>query len=448
MKRLKNLQSILAGILAVYISLFLPSCTGDDVEPTYDGIRVVTSGVKDITETSAIVYGSVNKGNNPETLSESGIVSKALSENFSFDQSKIQASNTEGDFEIIIDNLEPDTKYEYRAYTISQTDTIYGDFVLFTTLAVKVPVVVTIKVDNITETSAIIYGSVSNDNPDIEILERGFISEYNSEHLNFESMKKPAGKGTGDFEKELSLLPALDYKYRAYAIYQTDTVYGDFIAFKTLEKTIETQIEFNPNITYDELSDVDGNIYKTVEIGTQVWMAENLKTTKYNDGSNIQHIEDNAQWENTSSGAYCNYSNDEATGSVYGKLYNYYAVETNKLCPAGWHVPSQDEWIVLKEYLGGDQVAGGKMREPGTSHWLETNENVTNESGFTALPSGQRFPDGRSWNMNIGGYWWSTTQDPVQEEMILIHWTGSWNYALNIGQDPKNTGFPVRCVKD
>ena len=139
------------------------------------------------------------------------------------------------------------------------------------------------------------------------------------------------------------------------------------------------------------IKDIEGNVYKTIAIGKQVWMTENLKTTKFNDGTSIPMVTENEAWIKLTTPAYSWYNNDStANKNTYGALYNWYTVKTNKLCPAGWHVPTDAEWVALITYLEGFTVAGGKMKEKGIEHWKSPNEGATNETGFTALPGGYR----------------------------------------------------------
>jgi uncharacterized protein (TIGR02145 family) len=148
------------------------------------------------------------------------------------------------------------------------------------------------------------------------------------------------------------------------------------------------------------LTDVDNNTYKVVKIGTQVWMAENLKTTRYNDGSAIPLVTDNTEWNNLTTPGYSWYNNDSATyAQTYGALYNWYTVETGNLCPTGWHVPSDAEWTTLTDYLGGEAIAGGKLKETGTAHWDSPNTGATDETGFTAFPGGNRTKNGPFSNL-------------------------------------------------
>lgn len=198
------------------------------------------------------------------------------------------------------------------------------------------------------------------------------------------------------------------------------------------------------NTPGDTLTDSDGNNYGIVTIGTQVWMAENLKTTKYKDNTPIPLIADNNNW---STPGYSWYNNDAATyKATYGALYNWYTVNTGKLCPTGWHVPTDDEWRALTSYLGGEGVAGGKLKEAGTSHWLSPNLGATNETDFTAVPGGVRNIDGQFLELGNAGYWWSSTAyDAIHafyRDMIYDdQWVNRYRYL-------KGLGFSVRCIKD
>src|SRR4030065_901517 len=161
--------------------------------------------------------------------------------------------------------------------------------------------------------------------------------------------------------------------------------------------------------TIGKVTDIEGDTYKTIVIGTQTWMAENLRTTKLNDGSPLPDVTDGTQWVRFTAPAYCWYGNNEAENKkTHGALYNWYAVGSGKLAPAGWHVPTREEWTTLINYLGGEEKAGGRMKEAGLTHWNSPNAGATNASGFTALASGGRycFCSG-SHGLKDKGYWWT-----------------------------------------
>lgn len=205
----------------------------------------------------------------------------------------------------------------------------------------------------------------------------------------------------------------------------------------------------NTDCSIDPVTDIEGNVYKTVAVGTQVWMAENLKTTKYNDGTAIPLV---TEWNLSNEPAYCWYNSDaNIYKDTYGALYNWYALNSTtngskNACPTGWHVPSDEEWTILTDYLGGKSVAGGKIKETGTSHWLSPNTGATNESGFTGLPTGYRNYSGGFNSIGRSGYWWTSTE-----------WssTGAWYrdvyfeyYSVDRSNSNKKSGATVRCIKD
>jgi uncharacterized protein (TIGR02145 family) len=143
------------------------------------------------------------------------------------------------------------------------------------------------------------------------------------------------------------------------------------------------------------VKDIDGNVYTAITIGTQIWMGENLKTTRYNDKTEIPNVVSNVLWQELTSGAYSWYDHDESTyKKAYGGLYNWYAANSGKLCPVGWRLPTPEDWTTLSDFLGGDEIAGGKLKETGTTHWSSPNTGATNETGFTGLPTGLRESDG------------------------------------------------------
>ena len=197
-------------------------------------------------------------------------------------------------------------------------------------------------------------------------------------------------------------------------------------------------------------TDADNNNYSTVNIGNQVWMAENLKTTRYNDGTPIPRETDNTAWQHLGTPACAWLNNDSATyHNMYGVLYNGFAVGTGKLAPKGWHVPSDAEWDTLITYLGGTSIAGGKLKESGTSHWLSPNTGATNETGFTALPGSEHEGAGSPGFGLIGrsAWWWSSTQNNANNSAGFISVSSDYESILKMSLI-KTMGFSVRCIKD
>ena len=214
-------------------------------------------------------------------------------------------------------------------------------------------------------------------------------------------------------------------------------------------RTVMTGIPTADNtvtFTFTECKDGDNNYYPAIQIGTQLWMAENLKTTKYIDGAtSIPNVTGNDAWINLTSPAYCWYNNDEAAyKNNYGALYNWYTVSDGNLCPTGWHVPSDPEWSTLVSSLGGNSVAGGILKETGLTHWNSPNLGATNEYGFTALPGGSR----GDIFFDIGKYgdWWSSTKSSFTDAW---YWeVGFSNIVVNKDADNIIMGFSIRCIKN
>ena len=197
----------------------------------------------------------------------------------------------------------------------------------------------------------------------------------------------------------------------------------------------------------DEVKDIEGNVYHTVTIGTQVWMVENLKTTRYKDGSDIPHITGTDEWKDLNSPGYCWYDNDIANLNPYGALYNWYVVNTGKLCPEGWHVPTADEWYSLVSYV--DPVEGnevGKLKETGTSHWNSPNTGATNETGLALLPGGGRDDDGVFQYKGMLGQYYSLYEDNASQARGYIFFSDKSTYGIRV--DFKTWGHSVRCIKD
>jgi uncharacterized protein (TIGR02145 family) len=194
----------------------------------------------------------------------------------------------------------------------------------------------------------------------------------------------------------------------------------------------------------------------SITIGTQTWTTKNLDVATYSDGTVIPQVTDPTAWASLTTGAWCYYNNDSGTGTTYGKLYNWYAVAgihdndpntpNKKLAPTGYHVPSDAEWSTLTTFLGGENVAGGKMKETGTAHWNSPNTDATNSSGFTGLPGGDRGSDGTFYYIGTLGVWWSSSEGDT-----AYAWYRSlyYNYGAafrNYGS--KIYGFSVRCLRD
>jgi uncharacterized protein (TIGR02145 family) len=201
------------------------------------------------------------------------------------------------------------------------------------------------------------------------------------------------------------------------------------------------------NYKKDTVTDMDGNVYHTIAIGTQIWMVENLKTTRYCNGDAIQEITGNKALGNLTQGAYCNYGNKSNNADTYGRLYNWNAVkDSREIAPPGWHVATDEEWETLITHLGAKEEVGGKLKEADTKHWESPNKDATNNTGFTALPGGYRKHSGTFCGIGNYGGWWSSSESKAANAWgRLMYYYNSAVYRVNYA---KKSGFSVRCVKD
>ena len=194
------------------------------------------------------------------------------------------------------------------------------------------------------------------------------------------------------------------------------------------------------------VTDANGNVYQTVKIGTQTWMAENLKSTKFNDGSAIPYVDVQANWANLNTPAFAYYAFDSANKPTYGALYNYYAATDPKIAPVGWHVPTEAEWLILLNSLGGNILAGDKLKEAGNTHWSLPSSIATNESGFTALPGGFIDVGGFSQNLTSSALYWTVTEtDATHARFISLSKSSGLVQSATI---TKGLGLSLRLVKD
>lgn len=301
------------------------------------------------------------------------------------------------------------------------------------------PIVITANVSEISVSTAVSGGNVI-DNGGANVTARGVCWSTN-ENPDIKTTKTNDGTGNGSFISTITGLTAnTKYYIRAYATNIEGTSYGENISFTTSSLTV---------------TDEDGNTYNTITIGSQTWTKENLRTTRYNDGTTIQLIINGTEWASLTTPAFCWANNDESTYKyLYGAFYNWYVVNTRKICPSGWHVPSDNEWKVLEIYLGMNQTMANLTGYRGTiegrklkseSGWYQ-NGNGSNETGFSALPTGWRDYGGDYYFIGIWTDFWTSTE---------INYDNAWSRSLgythdDIGrnEDSKKFGFGIRCIKD
>jgi uncharacterized protein (TIGR02145 family) len=318
--------------------------------------------------------------------------------------------------------------------------------------------ITTVPVSNISRTAVSLEGSLINEGTDT-IISYGFCwnsspqPTFDDNRIVVNSMK--TGNTTNgtyvNYIRDLS--PNTTYYVKAYAVTVNNKFYGEQETFTTKPATVN--ITFNPDLTYQSIPDIDRNIYKTIKIGDQESMAEHLKTTRFNDGTAIPLVTDNYVWNNLITPGYCWYNNDEeGFKNIYGGYYNWYTVKNGKLCPSGWHVPTKEDWKVLKLSLGiapelaepgapfQEITEAHKIKETGNFNWPEGSVIATNESGFTALPGGSRSVD-TSFGEGTTASWWLAC------DYALSIWIVNFdNWILDSDMLSEKYGMNVRCMKD
>ncbi len=360
---------------------------------TSNTLPVVTStSVTGLTTVQATFNAEVNNQGGG-TVTERGAVWNT-SGNPTVNSNRIPSGAGTGVYTATITGLSAGSNYYVRAYAINNFGISYGVEIPFTTLFG----LATLTTNNvIAQSITASSGGNITDNGGSTVTVRGVVWNT-SPNPTISNSKTTDGSGTGSYVSNLTALsPSTTYYVRAYATNSTGTAYGN-------------QQTFTTTATSQTVTDIDGNTYNTVQIGTQVWMSENLKTSRYRNGGSIPYVVGNADWQALTTGAWSNYGHDAANDPIYGKLYNWYTTLGDTLCPAGWGVPTDAEWTTLTTYLGGESVAGGKMKSIGTAYWNSPNTGATNESGFSVLPGGCRSNDGSFNDIRLYAFFWSATE--------------------------------------
>ncbi|MEI6143236.1 MAG: FISUMP domain-containing protein [Mariniphaga sp.] len=425
-----------AYFVRAYATNGVGTAYGNELTATTTAILpVLTTAVASSLTSNSVTIGGTITTDGGATVTARGVC-WSTTQNPTTANSKTTDGTGAGTFVSSITGLTLGTTYYISAYATNSIGTAYGSQITVTTTALA-PTLTTTAISAITITSGTSGGNVTSDGGSA-VTARG-ICWATTQNPTLANSITTDGTGTGIFTSNLSgLLPGTAYYVRAYATNNIGTSYGTQLIFSTSTASGSTVV------------DIDGNVYNTVTIGTQVWMVENLKTTKYRNGDPITNVTVDAAWSDLgygSAGAYCWYNNDAANyKSLYGALYSWYAVaDSRNIAPIGWHVATDAEWTTLTDYLGGESIAGGKLKETGTTHWGSQNTGATNSSGFTALPGGYRDLYGEFGGENKGN-WWSSTYD------TRYYWLRSLNYSsTNVIRDHFIVpwwGFSVRCLAD
>jgi uncharacterized protein (TIGR02145 family) len=392
---------------------------------------VITNSITSITVLTAI-SGGIITSDGGSAVTQRGVC-WSTSPNPTTANNLTSNGSGMGNFTSNISGLTSLSTYYVRAYAINIVGVSYGNELTFSTIALLASVS-TNPISTITTNTAISGGNIIYDGG-AAVTQRG-VCWSNNPNPTISNNLTSNGSGTGNFTSNISgLPPATTYYVRAYAINTIGISYGNELTFSTIGP--------GAGVTFD------GYIYPSIVLGNgQEWMSENLRTTIFANGDIIPNVIDDIQWDNLTTGAWCHYNNDNQFENPYGKLYNgYTVVDVRNVCPNSWHVPTDDEWFGLINYLGGLSIAGDKMKSTGTQYWYAPNTNATNESGFSGLPGGSAQGVWQDVEMNGVGHWWSST--------LLLPNNGIWFYSLgwDIGSVLRSNAVPVfgmsvRCLKD
>jgi uncharacterized protein (TIGR02145 family) len=391
-------------------------------------VPVLTTAIATAISQNAATTGGTVTSDGAASITARGVC-WSTTQNPTIGDSKTVDGSGIGIFTSALTELNGNTTYYVRAYATNSAGTQYGNQISFKTNPLM-PTISTAGTSSISKTIATSGGNISSDGG-ATITARG-VCWSTLQNPTTSNSKTSEGSGTGSFTSTIiGLTYGTTYYVRAYAINSVGTAYGDMVS-----------------IVSGYITDIDGNGYPMITIGTQTWMAENLKTTKYRNGDLIGTTTPvTLDISGESSPKYqwaCN--GNEGNVAIYGRLYTWYAVtDSRNVCPQGWHIPSDAEWTTLRTFLGGELVAGGKLKETGTTHWLSPNTGATNETGFTALPGGNRFA-GTFVDFPNSGYWWSRTEFDSRFAWLTVLYHEVSNASITYYV--KYSGYSVRCLMD
>jgi uncharacterized protein (TIGR02145 family) len=437
--------SSLTGLVAnttYYARAYATNATGTGYgeERTFITLpQLTTAAVTEITDISAKSGGNITPAGNA-TIIASGVVWSTSPNPTIALTTKTSDNVGTGAFTSSLTGLTPNTIYYVKAYATNATGTGYGNELTLTTL----PKLTTTEATEKTESTAKSGGNISPAG-NATITARGVVWSTSPNPTIALTTKTSDDKGPGVFTSSVTGLTAKTrYYLRAYATNGTGTNYGNEISF--ISEKDPSSCVGSPTVT-----DINSNVYPTVQIGTQCWMQSNLKVSKYRNGDTIPTGLSDGEWSRTTSGAYAIYNINNANDAIYGSLYNWHSVADNRgLCPTGWHVPSDAEWTTLTTYLGGESVAGGKMKSVGTAYWAGPNIGATNESGFSAHGGSWVYNAGYFYPVSLYGrlfanFWSATELDGLIAWPRLLSYTSG---SLDRNSHPKSSGYPVRCLRD
>lgn len=397
---------------------------GESLPVTVTFTEVVIVDFGDITATSAFMRARIESN---QTISSRGAC-WSTNPNPTVNDTKIEISGGTGTFEVNLSDLTPGTSYYTRAFAKSGSEVYYSEAITFTTIGFA-----QLTTKELLNPNTFIITTGGNILTGFGVTEAGICWSTNPNPTIADNKTVDYVYENSFFSDPYDLLPGTTYYIRAYATNMAGTAYGN---------------ELSITMPQAAVMDVDNNPYSSVTIGTQVWLVENLKTSKYANGEAIPNLTNLNDWASATSGAWSYYDNEAQFNSRYGKLYNWFAVnDARNVCPAGWHVPNDAEWQTLISIVGGENIAGNKLKEVSTAHWKPINDFATNSTGFTALPGGARSTSmGTVYPMNSLGMFWTKTQVDANDAYGYYLFDGY--QSITKANYQKQLGLSVRCIKD
>lgn len=377
--------------------------------------------VNNITDTSADYYGEISSIGSA-TITARGVC-WSKKQNPTLADFIINMGTGTGSFNTTLTGLAPGVTYYVREFVTNINDTEYSKEVTFTTSSL-LPVLTSAYITSKSSRSATCGGNITTNGGTI-ITACGVCWSL-SANPTIKNSKTTERGATGMFTSLITGLSVGNtYYLKAYAINSAGTSYGNELIF---------------------VIDADGNLYHTVRIGKQNWMVENLKVTKFRNGDPVLNAIESEERSHHATETYSDYDDHENISNKYGRLYNWYVVhESRNICPSGWHIPNDAEWTTLTIYLGGENVAGGKMKQTDSTMWFSPNTGATNESGFSGIPAGVNRNNTYSFKGSCG-YWWSSTE----YDSTYAWGRYLFNHITKISRNyyDKSYGFSVRCLSD
>ncbi len=443
------------SVILITITTVL-SCATTETAPSNTAPTVTTTTISNVTLISASSGGNITSDGGDAVTARGIVWNTATSPTTSLTTKTNDGTGT-GNFSSTITSLIPSSTYFVRAYATNSIGTAYGNELSFTTGAIVLPTVSTTAITSITTNGAISGGNITADGGGT-ITARGIVWSTSQNPTIASTTKTADGTGLGNFVSNMTtLVQNTTYYVKAYATNSTGTAYGNQLEFKT-----------QSNASLTSVTDIDGNVYKIVRIGSQIWMAENLKTTKYCNGDQIPNVTDNTQWLNLTTGAWSYYENNSNYNSIYGKLYNgFTAIDARNVCPCEWHIPTRTEWMQLVNYLiaNGYNYDGSKSENKigkaiaskslwdGSINVGDAGNDIqsNNRSNFNAFPAGFRtYYNGRFAGLtNVTSFYMKENDglDAISQESIRPDFDmGIDGNFINLEQF--RWGNSIRCIKD